>query len=109
MKRLSLVILLFLSGVSQDLLRAQEFVHPGIDQTKEDLDYMRRLVLEGEQPWKDAFDRLINSTDPGFKATPVEHVMRGPYGRPNIGGRELSKSAEVAYDCANILRRQSKS
>ena len=88
---------------------AQSFVHPGISQSKADLDYMRRLVKEGRQPWKDAFERLRTSTDAAFIAKPFAHVLRGPYGKPNVGGDELSRSitrAEVDLVYANRLSRE---
>jgi hypothetical protein len=102
MKRFCFIILFLLPIACLNELWSQEFIHPGIDQTKGDLDHMKKLVLNGEQPCRDAFDRLIRNTDIELKITPFEHVMRGPYGRPNIGGAELSKSAELAYDCAII-------
>lgn len=79
---------------------AQNFVHPGIDQTGADLNYMREQVLAGKQPWKEAFDRLMAATNLDFEVKTVAHVMRGPYGRPNIGGNDLSKGAITAYNCA---------
>ncbi len=79
---------------------AQKFIHPGIDQTSADLEYMKKQVLKGEQPWNDAFDRLKTKTDLNFKVIPHAHVMRGPYGKPNIGGDDLSKGANMAYNCA---------
>lgn len=79
---------------------AQEFMHPGIDQTAADLEFMKKQVLKGEQPWKDAFDRLKAATDPDFVVTPYTHVFRGSYGKPNIGGDDLSKGANMAYNCA---------
>lgn len=65
-----------------------------------DLDYMKKQVLAGEQPWKDAFDRLKQNTNLQFQVKPFTHVVRGPYGKPNIGGDDLSKGANLAYDCA---------
>ena len=79
---------------------AQKFIHPGINQTTADLEYMRQQVLKGEQPWKDAFERLKSETDLNFEVKTFAHVMRGPYGRPNIGGNDLSKGANMAYNCA---------
>lgn len=79
---------------------AQKFIHPGIDQTSADLQYMKKRVLAHEQPWKDAFERLKAITDRQFEVTPFTHVLRGPYGKPNIGGDELSKGANMAYNCA---------
>jgi parallel beta-helix repeat protein len=81
-------------------LGAQKFVHPGIHQTGADLEYMKNQVLNGEQPWKDAFERLKTATDLNFTVKAHAHVLRGSYGRPNIGGDDLSKSANTAYNCA---------
>src|SRR6478672_7053896 len=75
------------------LLAAQQFIHPGISQSAKDLQYMKTLVLKNEEPWKGAFDRLKAATDTGFDVKPFTHVLRGPYGRPNIGGDDLSRSA----------------
>lgn len=79
---------------------AQNFIHPGIDQTSDDLEYMKKQVLAGEQPWKDAFERLKTSTNLQFEVKPFTHVVRGPYGKPNIGGDDLRNGSELAYNCA---------
>jgi parallel beta-helix repeat protein len=80
---------------------AQKFIHPGINQSPVDLAHMKQLVLKGEQPWKAAFDRLKNFADTSnFIAKPYTHVLRGPYGKPNIGGEDLSKSAGMTYNYA---------
>ncbi len=81
---------------------AQKFIHPGIDQTSKDLEYMKKMVLKGEQPYKAAFDRLKASADTAFTVKAHTHVLRGPYGRPNIGGDDLAKSANMAYNYALI-------
>jgi Alginate lyase/Periplasmic copper-binding protein (NosD) len=78
----------------------QQFIHPGIDQSSKDLAYMKKMVTEGRQPWTGAFDRLKAATDTAFTATPYTHVLRGPYGKPNIGGDDLSRSANMAYNNA---------
>lgn len=81
---------------------SQPFIHPGIDQSSKDLEYMKKMVLEGRQPYKDAFDKLKASTDTPFIVKPHTHVLRGPYGRPNIGGDDLSKGANMAYNYALV-------
>lgn len=63
---------------------------------------MKKLVQSGEQPWKDAFDRLKAATDSGFRTRTYVHVLRGPYGKPNIGGDDLSRSANMAYNYALV-------
>lgn len=101
MRRCLSLLVLFVLVISPDLF-SQKFVHPGINQTTADLEYMRGQVAKGEQPWKDAFDRLKAETDLTFEVKPFAHVMRGPYGKPNIGGNDLSKGASMAYNCALI-------
>ncbi len=93
---ISLVLLLWLN----DVVKAQNFVHPGIDQTQADLQQLKMRVHAGEQPWKDAFDRLKLASDLSFQVKPFAHVVRGPYGKPNIGGDDLMKSSNMAYNCA---------
>ncbi len=85
---------------SAESATAQKFIHPGIDQTAADLAYMKKQVQAGVQPWKDAFERLKTATDLQFQVVPHTHVLRGPYGRPNIGGDDLSKGSNMAYNCA---------
>lgn len=82
--------------------RAQAFVHPGINQRAKDLAYMKKMVLAGKQPWAAAFERLKAAADTNFTAQAHTHVLRGPYGKPNIGGDDLSKSADMAYNYALV-------
>ncbi len=85
---------------STESASAQKFIHPGIDQSAADLAFMKKQVLAGQQPWKDAFERLKTTTDLQFAVKPFTHVLRGPYGKPNIGGDDLSKGSNMAYNCA---------
>jgi len=98
-----LVALLVIVGMGGGLnVVGQAFVHPGIDQSAGDLAVMKKKVLAGEQPWKGAFDRLKAATDTEFVVRAHTHVLRGPYGKPNIGGDDLSKSANMAYNYALV-------
>lgn len=90
----------FLLISTVNIVAAQQFKHPGIHQTQADLDYMKQQVLKGEQPWKNAFDSLKANTDLNFVVKAHAHVLRGSYGRPNIGGDDLSKGSKLAYNCA---------
>ncbi len=101
MKNHSVFIFLVLFAV-QAVAWGQSFVHPGINQTAGDLAYMKQQVLAGQQPYKDAFERLKASTSLEFEVKAFTHVQRGPYGRPNIGGDDLSKGANMAYNCALV-------
>lgn len=78
----------------------QAFVHPGINQAPADLALMKKKVLAGEEPYAGAFERLKLIVDTPFTPQPHAHVLRGPYGKPNIGGDELARSARMAYHFA---------
>lgn len=81
-------------------LPAQTFIHPGIDMNREDLELMKNKTLAGVQPWKGAFERLREETPLSFDVKTYAHVISGPYGKPDIGGADLSKGAVMAYNCA---------
>jgi parallel beta-helix repeat protein len=76
------------------------FVHPGMAQNRGDLEYMKKMVLSGRQPYKDAFEKLKATAPVNFKTKPFTHVSVGAYGANSNGGGELSKSADASYDNA---------
>src|SRR5260221_13272411 len=104
MKIKNYFIILIISGFPLRMMAQtrtpQPFIHPGIDQRSEDLAYMKKRVLAGEQPWAAAFDRLKAAADSNFVVKAHTRVLRGPYGKPNIGGDDLSKCANMAYNYA---------
>jgi len=79
-----------------------QFVHPGMMQNRQDLLFMKQKVSAGEQSWKDAWDNLRRQSYSAltFKPEPFAKVIRGAYGKPNIGGYELQRSADAAYSHA---------
>jgi len=84
---------------AQGLAQGQAFKHPGMLHTQKDLDFIKQKIKSGEEPWKTAWESLRNgrSSSLDFVPEPATHVIRGPYGRPSIGDRELSRSAQAAY------------
>jgi parallel beta-helix repeat protein len=92
-----LVILLLCTGAAAS---AQPFQHPGLNQSAADLAHMKARVLKGEEPYAGAWQRLRQSIQLNEPVKAFAHVLRGPYGKPNIGGGELSKAANMAYNCA---------
>ncbi len=79
---------------------ATAFVHPGMDQSAKDLQYLKLKVQRGEQPWKGAFEQLKADTDLGFTVKPVTHISQGGYGANDQGGKHLEAGSRLAYDCA---------
>lgn len=78
----------------------QQFVHPGINQQAADLGHMKKMVLGQVEPYFSAFQRLKKAADTPYVIRPYTHVLRGPYGKPNIGGDALRNGANMAYDNA---------
>ena len=72
-------------------------VHPGILQTRADLDFMKARIEAGEEPWKSSWNVWL--TSPGasldFNPKPFVHVTRGAYAAGEQGGAELSESSRV--------------
>jgi parallel beta-helix repeat protein len=78
----------------------QAFTHPGINQNIQDLAFMKKMIQLEKQPYQAAFLRLKASADTNFVVKAHTHVLRGPYGKPDIGGGDLRNGANMAYDCA---------
>lgn len=74
--------------------RAPGFLHPGIYQTRQDLDFMKEKVLAKEQPWSGAWEGLLNEpvSSLSFSPAPVAHIFRGAFGRGAVGDKELRAS-----------------
>ncbi len=78
------------------------FTHPGILHSRSELDFVKTMVAEGEEPWKSAWVELrshdISELD--WKPDPAANVVRGPYNRPDIGGSDLMRDGAAAYSHA---------
>jgi hypothetical protein len=81
----------------------RNIVHPGILQTRADLDFMKAKIHAGEDPWKSAWNNWlaepVSSLD--FKPSPSAHIIRGAYGAGQKGGTELSASAAAVASHVN--------
>lgn len=93
-----LLILISLTNIYACI--AQAFIHPGVNMTQADMQYMKQQVLRGNQPWKGAYDRLLSSVSHENENNAVTYVMQGPYNIPDFGGGKLLKDAEWAYNFA---------
>jgi hypothetical protein len=89
-------------GIVSVATAGEAFIHPGMLQNCQDLAFMKQKVAAGEEPWKTAWSNLCSQkySSLNFQPQPVAHVVRGSYGRPSIGDRELSASANAAYSQA---------
>jgi hypothetical protein len=77
-------------------------VHPGILQTRADLEFMKAKIQAGEEPWRSVWSvwltGAVASLD--FKPQPFAHVVRGAYDAGDSGGMELQQSASAAENHA---------
>ena len=72
------------------------FIHPGMLQTREDMEYVKSKVLSGEEPWASAFKRLDSQANRSYTAKAFTHVSTGAYGVDDVGGADLSAGAGQA-------------
>src|SRR5579862_347099 len=76
----------------------RRIVHPGILQTRADLEFMKAKIEAGEEPWKSSWQMWLDSpiASLDYVPKPFTHVIRGAYAAGEKGGRELSESASAA-------------
>jgi parallel beta-helix repeat protein len=85
---------------SESYFLKKQFVHPGMSQSKADLDFMRSKVLQKEEPWYGAFKKLELETELDFKPEPFTYISVGAYRANDRGGKEFFASAKMAYNHA---------
>jgi hypothetical protein len=76
--------------------RPRRWIHPGIFQRQQDLEFMCAQVAAGRDPWKAAWDRMLSlpTSSLDFTPQPVTHIVRGSYGAGQNGDREINASIE---------------
>ncbi|NDV81780.1 alginate lyase family protein [Bacteroides sp. 51] len=94
----SIIVCCLLCACSQK--PTASFIHPGMAQNQQDLDYMCQMIQADAQPWKSAYENLQQETSLDFVPQAFDRISVGPYGANSIGGREFSQSAEAAYNHA---------
>ncbi|WPU94740.1 alginate lyase family protein [Mucilaginibacter sabulilitoris] len=104
-KILQITVIITLTAFGTNLVFAQNkflksFQHPGMMQSKTDLETMKANINAGKQPWKAAFEKLKAATPLDYKTKAVAHLSQGAYGTDDRGGKELLRSAGIAYDAA---------
>ena len=84
--------------------KPKAFVHPGITLTSSNLDFVKAKLEAGEEPWKAAWEELVDSRYAKFRRSPRPraHVSRGPYGNPDLGAKEFVRDGTAAYTHALI-------
>ncbi|MDX3525538.1 alginate lyase family protein [Streptomyces sp. ID05-39B] len=75
------------------------FAHPGVTVSRAQLDFARRQVDAGAQPWKGAYDRMLASRYADLNRAPKPRavVECGSYSNPNNGCTDEREDAIAAY------------
>ncbi|MFD9410253.1 alginate lyase family protein [Streptomyces sp. NPDC059989] len=79
-----------------------QFAHPGVLNSRAQLDFVRTQVQAGRQPWKAAYDQMLASKYGSLSRTPKPRavVECGSYSNPNIGCSDEREDAIAAYSQA---------
>jgi hypothetical protein len=75
------------------------FVHPGVLNTKGQLDFMKQQVAAGAQPWKRAADALVAAPQAalGYQPKPRAVVACGSGGQPDLGCSDETNDSQAVY------------
>lgn len=86
------------AGPHQTRAQQQPILHPGILQTRADLEFMKAKIKAREEPWTSSWQLWLDSPVASLEFTPKPsaHIVRGPYDAGDKGGRELQESADAA-------------
>ena len=92
----TILIVLFLSF---NAVGQKKMIHPGMLNSKEELDFIKKKIKAGEEPWNSSFKLLQNDehAKPDWQPKPIAEVIRGSYNNPNIGAGDLGHDAQAAY------------
>jgi len=75
----------------------EKFVHPGLFSSMEELQFIKKKIAAGEEPWKSAFEQMQNTKFASLTYTPKPHVTvsSGFLGK----GAEAGGVADMSTDC----------
>jgi hypothetical protein len=82
--------------------KTSAFAHPGIIQTRAQMDAMKRMIRQGQEPVATAWKRLMDlpTSSLEFDPKPAAHVLRSANGRDRSGADEFSASGQAAHSHA---------
>ena len=95
----TITTILIILTLSFSVAGQKKLVHPGMLNSKIELDFIRKKIKAGEEPWSSSF-KLLQADDhakPEWQPKPMADVIRGSYNNPNIGAGDLGHDAQAAY------------
>src|SRR4051812_30764963 len=78
---------------------ASGFYHPGVLVNRAQLDFIKKKVAAGEEPWKSAFEAAKASPygATSYEPKPRDTVECGPYSKPDLGCKDEQRDSAAAY------------
>ena len=91
--------LLLSCALAQSARAGDPFNHPGILNSKEQLAFVKARVAAGQQPWKDALDKMkaLPEASLDYQPKPHEEVNCGSGSRPDYGCSDEKRDSQAAY------------
>lgn len=76
-----------------------QFVHPGVTHSQPSIDFVKKKIAGGEEPWASEWSKFRSSRHASLDWKPEPHarVERGPSNNPDIGSSEFSNDGRAAY------------
>ena len=89
----------FLVAAPPESDQARPFIHPGLLHNRDELVFIKQKVVNGEEPWKSAWEKLRSAEEASLNYTPkpCAKVVRGVRNNPNIGSADMSYDSVAAY------------
>ncbi len=93
------IILTVIAAILVPTAAEAAFAHPGLLNDKFELDFMKRQVAAGLQPWKGAFDKMKASGygSLNYKASPRAVISCGSGGSADLGCAQETEDSHAAY------------
>jgi hypothetical protein len=94
-------IFLFVLTATSTIMAARTFLHPGILNSKEELDFVKAKITANEQPWKGAYDMIRGDVGNLSYATHAVTVL-GTDPAAETNANNFRDDSEYALKCALI-------
>ncbi|MET0299809.1 MAG: hypothetical protein ABW036_08610, partial [Flavitalea sp.] len=110
LRRFVAILLLLSFSFSTDILCAQGLIHPGIDQTGNDLEVLRKKISGHEEPYYSAFEKLRTDISTKFPtgaaaADALKTFQRqASFAYKNALAYYLTNDSSFAISSLNVLK-----
>jgi hypothetical protein len=98
-ERIKMTLIVVVLLWSYNVKAVAQFIHPGMLHNRAELEFIKKKIKTGEEPWKSGWEKLRSDIHSKLDWTskPLADVIRGSYNNPNIGAGDLGNDAQAAY------------